>query len=106
MRIGSGPTCIIGLGRYSVISLSRVPRPPHRIKTGILPICTCIPRYVGWLAAFLTQQPIYGADDTKTFRRIPPRLQGLQGCRPLWPAARLCDVEPEIEDRGTVGDPA
>src|SRR6516165_339567 len=34
-RIGSGPMVTIGFGRNSVISLSRVPRPPHRMKTGI-----------------------------------------------------------------------
>src|SRR6516164_9764356 len=34
-RIGSGPIATIGFGRNSVISLSRVPRPPHRMKTGI-----------------------------------------------------------------------
>ena len=33
-RIGRLPTGTMGLGRTSVSSRSRVPRPPHRTKTG------------------------------------------------------------------------
>src|ERR1039458_2507262 len=35
-RIGCSPMGTIGLGRNSVSSLMRVPRPPHRMKTGML----------------------------------------------------------------------
>ena len=43
-RIGSGPIATIGFGRNSVISLSRVPRPPHRMKTGISAIFNGTPQ--------------------------------------------------------------
>src|ERR1700730_15136158 len=42
-RIRSGPIVTIGFGRNSVISLSRVPRPPHRMKTGISAIFNAVP---------------------------------------------------------------
>src|SRR5208282_2738328 len=35
-RIGCSPMGTIGLGRNSVSSLMRVPKPPHKIKTGML----------------------------------------------------------------------
>jgi hypothetical protein len=42
-RIASAPIVTIGFGRNSVISLSRVPSPPHRMKTGVFAIFNDLP---------------------------------------------------------------
>src|SRR5262245_20800428 len=40
--IGARPIRIIGFGRNSVISLSRVPKPPHKINIGNSAIFKCL----------------------------------------------------------------
>src|ERR1700736_6324977 len=61
-RIGSGPIVTIGFGRNSVISFNRVPRPPHRIKTGISGIFNGASLASAWpllpsAAGFVTKPP-------------------------------------------------
>jgi hypothetical protein len=43
-RIGRPPTSTIGLGRYSVSSRNRVPKPPHKIIT-----CIIVEKSLNWL---------------------------------------------------------
>src|SRR5262245_26536536 len=70
-KIGRSPTGTMGLGRYSVSSRKRVPKPPQNITT-----------FIFLMQIELSEQACYGADQNNQSQTR--QIQGDLSCILLW----------------------